>query len=696
MALIELQIGAARFCEFVKGEINSRPLPYDNMTVLTWLHALSPLPGPAFAVDRIECSGCTVNASASAGGVLTLTADIDVHYITTRDALFGVGSMQPPPTATISFSTPLTITLTVEADGPQLQWNASQLGQSGVFDFSLPEGLTPAATAVIAGGDLVAVRVATAASDPVVALPLTDRRAGQDWNLLISGQIFTEVMIDRLNTQLDAAISPDLAMAKRPRGNWDALLRQAVAWAEMTAIDQAPPLNVDVPVDLTLTCRLSLNGVYLTTTPTLDWDTETTWVDVIGTLLFVPLKWVIEDIKDKKASKKVFALAQTPQDYVKVGQTKNSITYEKTIELAPPGPRFFVTNSAVTMLGVELAGSLNPRPGLAGLTGAVTEPAWGFVMSCSPEGAGVAWYPGQIALQAVNGTAPPTLFPQLTEFTPGGAWGLGYDGAAHASNELKLVLTDPPGGRLAVGTRTKVILFTDCGVRWADLGVIPADELSTNTVLLNSMKRVAHERCAAISIPWGRHIDTTTIVEWMVDPLLDPDPDRIKEVAPLRLWTMVIPTLSPTARLHFFGLTGGAERPLGVLAERKSAVVQIVTGADELLAVRASEEVAVDGVTISQAWLAPLTVTSGAGLHPVAFDTDRNTIELASSRDTEDLSSMELSTNGIHQFTIRTGDRHDDGAPTWATALRLDRQTVAVSHRDQIVVASKSPTLRVR
>lgn len=697
MAIIELQMAADRFCAYVKGEINSRPLPFDNVTAMTLLNASLDLDG--YAVDRIECTGCTVDQSASRGGALTLAATVDVHYIASREALLGGGSMQPPPTEIVTLPTALAITLELGAHGAVLKWSASQLHQGDALPFPLPEGISAAGTAIVSSGNLVAVRIATQKSDAVVDLPIMNRLAGQDWNLLVPGQIFAEVMIAQLDAQLRDAVGPDTKMTKRPRGSWDALARVAVAWAEMTATakDEVGPLSVSVPVDFTLTCHLTLNGVFLTTTAVLEWKADDTWASVLGGAVFPALRWWVLDKQDREASKRVFALAQEPEDYEKIGETESSVTYGRTLTLRPPTDRFFVANTAVTWLGVELSGSLRPRPGLQGVNGEVTLPEWGFTLSCSPVSAGVGWFPGRISLFSLYGPVPPTLFAQFTDFTPGGAWGVSYDYTAHASNELKLVFADPPGGRLPVGTATKVILFTNCGVRWADLGVIPEDVLSGDPALVESMQDVAYARCKAISMRWGERPDAATIFQWMLNPLLDPDPDRSRAVAPLRLWNVLIPRMSPSAQLDFFGLTDDAvERPIGSLAGQRAAMLQFVTGADELLAVRASEEVDPDGVRMSQAWLAPVSVVPGRGLYPVSFNDEDNVIELEASGEVGDLLSAEVSTNGAHGFRVRLEAERDGGPPVWARTLRLDRQTMAVAYRGQIVVATKSDTVRIR
>lgn len=702
MAIIELQMNAVRFCEYVRGEINSRPLPYDNVTVMRGIRQLHPIPEPCYAVDRIECVSCDVDRAASTNGALVLNANIAVHYIAGLLEVYAAGSMQPPQTEVFSFTAPLSITLDLSGARPALRWEAQALGVADTFPLSLPAGLSPVAAAVVAGEGIIAVRIGTQTTDAVTAAPIENRLSGRDWNQLIPGQVFADILVDNLNTQLADAASADLVMTKRPRGSWDIAARTAQAWAEMTAVDACTALNIDVPVDFIVRCHLALNGVYLTTTVNLEWDPDSTWCEIVGFAIFAPFAVVIHNQVDKMTSAKVLALAEDPAEYEKTGQTATSITYERTVKLDTPA-RFSVNAAEVTPRGVELAGSILPRPGLGGLTGTISEPAWGFALSCSPEGAGVVWYPGRVNLHAVNGAAPPTVFDELTVLTPDGAWDVAYDKTAQASNELTVTFNDPPGGRRAAGTATRALFFTDCGIRWVDLGEIPEDQLSTNHALVHSMQRVAHERCQAISRPWGLRPDLTTIFQWMVDPLLDPDPDRIRTLGSFRLWSITIPHLQDSAHLTFVAALErdtAQERLLGTIDNTTAVAIELVTAADEVLAVRASETVVPTGLAVRQTWLHPISATAQTNLRPVGFRADDNVIDLAVVH--KDSATTEApSATDLHAFRIvETGVTESGGrvatVPEWARVVRLDRQTVAFTYGDQIVVAGKAPTVRIR
>jgi hypothetical protein len=126
-------------------------------------------------------------------------------------------------------------------------------------------------------------------------------------------------------------------------------------------------------------------------------------------------------------------------------------------------------------------------------------------------------------------------------FDPPNSWVV-VPAATNTWLDLSLRFIDPPSGRLPVGTATSVFLHTDCGLRWADLGVIPADHPPPSTADMAAMIN----RCMAISDVWGIGVLN---LDWLVDP-----PDLRRGIDPVRQWTIGPSELPENARLDFVAI----------------------------------------------------------------------------------------------------------------------------------------------
>ena len=133
-----------------------------------------------------------------------------------------------------------------------------------------------------------------------------------------------------------------------------------------------------------------------------------------------------------------------------------------------------------------------------------------------------------------------------------------------------LTFRDPPGGRLPAGTATSVYLFSNYGVRWVDLGTIPA--LSPELLVQLDARKLMNSYCDSISNPWAGGLTEFT---W-VDPLLDPDYlERQAGLGRLRLWSVGLRDLPETARVELLAIgPEGRERQLGVIEGRRNVALE--------------------------------------------------------------------------------------------------------------------------
>ena len=149
------------------------------------------------------------------------------------------------------------------------------------------------------------------------------------------------------------------------------------------------------------------------------------------------------------------------------------------------------------------------RPLLLGLQGSVSAPTSGLHIDCNKKSVTVESRPAQVFLNNIGMDGPPKVFPNGILFSPPGAW-VAVPGTSNDWLDLALTFANPPG-RVPVGTATSVILDTDCGVRWVDLGVIPPDHKPPTAGDILEMI----SQCMAISDSWGLGVMN---LGWLVDP----------------------------------------------------------------------------------------------------------------------------------------------------------------------------------
>jgi hypothetical protein len=702
MAIVEFQFSKQVFLDYFKAEINRRRLPFPTLDV----PLLPQLKG--HLLEQIECLNCTAEATAG-DGQITVQVELAIHYHTSFATIQAAGSLKRAVTEQQLITVPVMISVKLvpqpgQAPKPQLQWLAAfGLLPPGIVPLDLPDGLNVQSAAVEASEDVIAIRLGTKPDDPVNA-PITSRLGNSDWSQLISGQLITDQITASLSTTLASALSGDLEMSKSPSGSWLPDGIPILGWnapgvlasAEVTAVDQCL-FDIDISVSLSLIAQFEVSGHTLLTTLTLNWDADSTLCDVVGTLLLTPIGGIaIHVIAEDKASDAILGKAGTPERFHKIGDTDHSITYQSSSFLSGPSLSFVLTHSEVNREGLLVTGVVQNRPLPLGLQGSVSAPTSGLHIDCNKKSVTVESRPAQVFLNDIGMDGPPKVFPNGILFSPPGAW-VAVPGTSNDWLDLALTFADPPGGRLPVGTATSVILDTDCGVRWVDLGVIPPDHKPPTAGDILEMI----SQCMAISDPWGLGVMN---LGWLVDP-----PDLLYEFDPVRQWTIGVRELPEDVRLEFVAVgPNGEERVVGATGGRQNIAVQITTNANETLQIRTAEGLSAPAPVVFQRWIVPFASLPLASVPSVVSASDGMVGVRGPNGDTQ---VVQIAAGGVLSTQRLNGERQLDpnmgrlvnklareekrNRGSWATAAQLDRQTVAVAHGQELLIGTVGPMTKM-
>ena len=702
MAIVELQFKKQAFLDFFKAEINRRRLPFPTLNFFAFPQLQGKL------LEQIECTNCTAEAT-SGEGLVTIQTGLSIHYHDSLASVRAAGSLQRAVTRTQPVTLAVTLSIAFvpqpgAAPRAQLQ-AAAQFGffPPSIFPMSLSNEVTFRSGAVEASESILAIRLGTDPGDPVSA-PITDRTGNHDWSQLVPGQMMANQLARALDASLQSVLSDDIELTRDPAGAWVpfgpalGVLQPpcAIASAEITAIDKCI-FDIDISVDLGLVTTFAASGNSLTTTLTMTWDADSTLCDVVGTLLLTPIGGIaIHEIAEDEASQMILGTAVAPDRFTKIGDTDSSITYQTKGVLTGPMPSCVVTNTEVNAEGMLVRGRLEIQRLPLGLTGEATTPVSGLDINCSRRSVSVVFRPAQVYLRNIGleGGAP-RLFSPGVLFDPADAW-VAVSMTGNTWFDLVLKFADPPGGRLPVGTATSVIISTDCGVRWVDMGIIPHDHAPPTA---GDFARMISQ-CMAISDPWGYGVMN---LDWLVDP-----PDLLYGFDPLRQWVIGARELPRGTVLDFVAVgPRGEERVLGRMEGQVNAMAELTTTAKESLQIRTNGSIDAPAPIVFQRWMVPFASVPLEGM-PEALAAAGNAIGI---RHHDALTQVvEIGSDGI----VRSGheSRHARGPgadrlarnfgrqiernrKAWNAAAHLDRHTVAVVHRNELLICRATAPVKM-
>ena len=593
MAIIELQMRRDAFISFVMNEINRQRLPSPGIDLFPQIKGK--------LLQRIECTGATVEASAGAARVI-VQADLVFHH-NTLAAVRAAGSLQAPVTERFEVTLPVTIAVAFDSNGvPSVQWsilNGAFPGKS--IPLELGDEIPVRSGAVVADDTVVAIRLGTRVDDPVTE-SIVDRLGSGDWAQLVGGQVIADVFTQHFADAIAGAVDDKLTLDTPAAGAWFPAFggsgRMVGVSATVVAVDECL-FDIDVPVDLQLVGTFQPSGASMVTTLTLSWEPDSTVCEIVGGLLFTPIASVaINGIANDKASERLLGTAQPFEGFREVARTDESITYQRTTVTDTPSPRFVLQRTEITDEGILTGGALSLQSANRSLEAEVTTPSSALKRDCHRRTVTVEFRHATASLRdlGVEG-GPPRLLDKGVTFDPPDCWWI-VPGASNTWLDLTLAFVDPPSGRLPAGTATSVFLHTDCGLRWLDLGVIPAQRPAPSTGDIVEM--LSH--CMAISDRWGMGILN---LHWLVDP-----PDVLHGIDPLRQWTVAARGLPVGTHVEFVAVDrGGGERRLGAFEASADFAVDLLTGPTETLLIKTPPDLEAPAPTVWQRWIVPFAST---------------------------------------------------------------------------------------
>jgi hypothetical protein len=732
MSIVEVQIRTDRFCELIRSEFNGRVLQSPSEDQLPDLKGKF--------LERIECVSCSLAKDSAGSGEVELVAELAFNYHNSLNDVRAAGSLQPSATVKKIYRFTLKFKIDFNPSLPQppvLAYEVLALGVKPIdpgppIPLEIPDDLEPMSAAIEADKDVVTIRIGTNAYDPVHNPPV-DRTGGGEWIQLIPGDLIAEKVRRILDSALDAAVvppaPPDPNKPWLPKPKPQELQKGKATWAtwtlfpvisalgkgEIIAIDACPLFDVDISIELSLSLLIDFPDPHtMRMSAVLRWDADSTWCDIWSTVFIgVPFGILFNIAVENAASDSILGKSLAPGGgFKEVGRTDDSITFQR-VEPPPPTPsRDLVrSHSEVTTEGLATGGLVSPKAVAPVLVGTVIPATPGLHIDCNLRGVSTVFNPAQVILRnaapGYNGP-PPRVFLENTVFEPANAWSIRTDVVNMAdpqNTSLQTVLTfiDPPTGRLAAGTPTSVFLFTDLGVRWVDLGKIP----EVPKVPPEWAKGLMEHFCGSISNPWGRGL---TPLGWAVDPLLDPDYEHSFEINPVRLWTVGLRELPKSARIEFLALApDGSERLLGIVEGKRSAALQLVTDANETLGIRSDEPFSAPAPMLLRSWMFPFAAQT-FGSEPRTSASAESLLGLTGRDGTtrileqREVGEVDMDNQRPARRSNPTGGRVVDalareearGREAWSTAIRLDKNTIAVTHRGQLLIGTVGTPRRVQ
>lgn len=726
MAVVEIQVRTDRFCELIRGELNCRYLEaptlkaIDGLPDLPGLAALNVLKGKL--LESVHCSDCAFFAS-DGNGTVYFNGQLVIAYHENLDAVRTAGSFGTPSPLQTSVPFKLKLAMAVDPGTPQQHVLSYDLTlyefsvEKGRFALELPDELETAGAAIEASNEVVAIRIGTRASDQLLDVPVS--WVGQDeWAQFVPGGLVADTVRRVLDEALDEATKPsDSDKELRKDGpawaTWLTLAPPLVKGrGDVVALNACPLFGVNIDIEFHLTVRFTFPSAdTMLTTAELAWDADTTLCDIVSLLLTIPGAFALHLVVSDGVDEAVLGKPLTPGGgFEEVGRTDDSVKFERVSSVgSTPAPTFLRDRADAFPTGFRYSGRIRPR-GAPHLKGQVIPAMAKLAIDCNLRATSMVFEPAQVTLRndaPGHAGRPPRLFLENTVFDPAGAWDIAFD-KVDMSNpnstapQTVLTFVDPPAGRLPVGTATSVFLTTDCGVRWVDLGPVPQIPSAPPSWAERTMNQI----CDAIHNPWDRDI---TKLDWQSDPLGDPDYEHGFEIAPLKLWRLVLRALPEAAHVEFVAVNAsGGQRLLGGVYGPCNEVLDLVTDADESLAIKPVRKFRAPPPTVTRSWLIPfkehrvdstlIGLASAAGTLALFRDDGSMEVLRANELSSERLAHSNRSARArgpAHLAEIFEREQ-SRGRPLWSTAVRLDRNTVAVVHRDRLFVATARPINRVQ
>ncbi|MGW3384994.1 hypothetical protein ACWDCO_33085 [Streptomyces albogriseolus] len=624
MGLYELQLKRDPFLNMMQAWINDRPLPVAEMPGFTdrWLERL------LCTIVEIRSANEVPPDANLAVGAIPLRATIEVHHTTYEDAR-QAGSLTRPATAVATLH--LWIAFNATGSGLSImpaaaEINGTQLDVSALpvdpLTVPWPKELTVAAATLRVEGSLIVIRVATSVGTSLSG-PVIDRTAGADWAQLLGGDLLAEQVTSGLAAQLDELVAVDkrYKLEEAVTGSWmwpigsniyasgviersRACLTTDVDVTVQVGITFEPqPAEGTALVKMRISWELSAWDEAVCAAQALMATVAASFLPFVGPLMaglgrvagwssFIFLPMVFGDI----AAEKVKSITP-PDDTRKISEGDDYVEWQRTMSL---GPRtsdsnvvFSIQSADVDFAGLTSRGSLRSTPLPRELIGYPSPAMWKTNADCKSRQVSQNYTPASVTLQHTT-WVPLALLPPFVRTDPPEAW------------EPRIVPTAtgveifvPRSTR--VGTHLALWVHTASGLRWIDLGIVPAKP----EPLTSAEIAAALNPCLALQ---KHHLGKQ--YKWLVDP-----PKKTYGHKLLREWALAGKDLGAGSAIDVMAIgPGGRERLISTLDPIESQMsFQVLTEADEELELRTDRE-GHSGLLMAQRWITPwarVPITSG-------------------------------------------------------------------------------------
>lgn len=710
MAIIEIQFREDIFFDILRAQIVRVDIP----------RAFFPELGPDRLIERIEPGQVGIAdladpfvAGVRDGEVLFRIAFL-LHH-TSFAAARTAGSLKSPATQQIA----CVFWIKIAGSAPStLLWTLAGASISGQFRPVPPlgdkfllgnAGLTVHDLQANAGDGVVALRLGTRAGDILLGT-VVNRLGGADWGHFVEGQVFADQLAETMNAAVQDAANgssdPVLEIESFATGFWSdsiplvpGLVSLPVPWGafaevRIVAVDAIPVLNTDVPVRIIASTQIAPD------------------TGLLKLVLRTSINWFAHDfitvgsggaitVVEDKVSKTMLSKLKAPPGQKEVEHGDKYIVYRSSIDMIQPKTSLFTTTiqkAAIDANGLRATGALAVFPAPSANFNLDAQ-RWVSGIDCTSRSLKTEFHPPMVHI-----FCPDRFFVlKIRNYPivdPPEFWipTFGFTGVG-TGIEVRDIEFQPPFPMKPAGATSSAYLDTNLGVRWVDLGTVPAKPTVSNDPIKIASQVISE--CMAISDRWGMGVLN---LGWLVDP-----PDYDLGLASLREWTIAADGIVDLDRIELAAVGPRGERRLASLTVEGGAVfAQVVTDADETLQVRSGVRLLSAPPQVLQRWIVPWS----------AMPVEPGTVPLALSdgalwvADGGKLARIELPGN-LHmnsaldtalkirrvnpadtplQLAARLKRSHDGGMALPRTVSRS--RIVAVLHRGDIVLGMAGPLIQ--
>ncbi|GAA4887041.1 hypothetical protein GCM10023237_00120 [Streptomyces coeruleoprunus] len=560
--------------------------------------------------------------------------------------------------------------------------------------------LTVTGAALLADGNLVVIRLATSAGTSLSG-PVVDRTGGADWAQFLRSDLLVEQVVSGLADQMRAMVAAEpekFRLEVSPSGSWMWPIGPAVAVSGVIERKDAC-LTTDASVTLSVSVDFEPQPAQGTALAKMriSWDVSG-WDSAVCSLqtflagmgvVHIPfvgpilaglgsaLGWsshlAVPMLFEAEAAKKVKSAEPQDDDTRKVAEGDDFVEWQRTLSLRPRSRAVPLTvqSANVDFEGLTSRGSLRVAQSLRELMGFISSPTWHTSANCRTRQVTQDYYPASVTLQHTT-PVPLRLLPPLVQTDPNDAWT-----PRIVETPTGVEITVP--GSTRVGTHLALWVHTTSGLRWIDLGTVPAKPPTLTPVEIAA----ALADCFVLQEPnFGKRY------EWQYDP--PPDEYGLKHV---REWSFAGQGLGSSSAIDLVAVgLNGRERALGrVEAVDGHFSFQVLTAADEELELR-TDRVGHSGLLMGQRWITPwarVPIASG----PASVTVSDGLIEVQAHNDEKLLADFTGRILTAYDAPAEKRPPSDDGKRSLSLfrTHRAGPTTVAAVDGDDLIIGRAGP-----